>query len=113
MLDKKLQIRPGQTIAIIGSPIIVDVQAQQHDPETADALLVFAVNDAQVRSHLALLGTAADDGKLTWIAYPKAKQLGTDINRDSLRALLNAEGLDPVRQVAIDAVWSALRIKRI
>jgi hypothetical protein len=48
---------------------------------------------------------------LTWVAYPKAGQLGTDLNRDKLAALLKADGVRPVRQIAIDDVWSALRLR--
>jgi hypothetical protein len=45
------------------------------------------------------------------VAYPKAGQLGTDINRDTLAASLTDRGAQPVRQVALDDVWSALRFR--
>jgi hypothetical protein len=45
------------------------------------------------------------------VAYPKAGQLGTDLNRDPLAAAFTASGLRPVRQVSIDATWSALRFR--
>jgi hypothetical protein len=45
------------------------------------------------------------------VCYPKSGQLGTDLNRDSLAALLRTSGIQPVRQVAIDEVWSALRFR--
>jgi len=41
----------------------------------------------------------------------KPGQLGTDLNRDSLAALLAEGSVQPVRQIAIDAVWSALRFR--
>jgi hypothetical protein len=53
---------------------------------------------------------AAHDG-LTWVAYPKAGQLGTDLNRDILSKHLEARGLDGVRQVALDSLWSAIRFR--
>jgi hypothetical protein len=49
--------------------------------------------------------------RITWAAYPKARQLGTDLNRDILSTRLLGHGLDAVRQVAIDATWSAMRFK--
>ena len=55
--------------------------------------------------------TAARDDRLAWVAYPKAGQLGTDLNRDKLAAALTAHGIQPVRQVALDEVWSALRFR--
>lgn len=54
---------------------------------------------------------AARRDRLAWIAYPKAGQLGTDLNRDILAGALAGEGVQPVRQVAIDEVWSALRFR--
>jgi hypothetical protein len=54
---------------------------------------------------------AARQDKLAWIAYPKAGQLGTDLNRDILAGELSGQGVQPVRQVAIDETWSALRFR--
>jgi len=54
---------------------------------------------------------AARGDRLAWIAYPKAGKLGTDLNRDILAAALTGEGVQPVRQIAIDDVWSALRFR--
>ncbi len=48
---------------------------------------------------------------LTWVAYPKAGKLGTDLNRDVLAELVKARGVQPVRQVALDDIWSALRLR--
>ena len=42
---------------------------------------------------------------------PEGRQLGTDLNRDVLAALLEARGVQPVRSVSIDSVWSALRFR--
>jgi phage-related baseplate assembly protein len=54
---------------------------------------------------------AARQDKLAWIAHPKARQLGTDLNRDLLAAALEDQGVQPVRQVSIDGTWSALRFR--
>jgi hypothetical protein len=56
------------------------------------------------------LDHAADD-RLTWIAYPKAGRLKPDLNRDILWELLDGKGVRPVRQVALDDTWSALRFR--
>ena len=45
------------------------------------------------------------------VAPAKSGQLGTDLNRDSLAALLSVGGIQPVRQIALDTVWSALRFR--
>ena len=46
-----------------------------------------------------------------WIAYPKAGKLDTDLNRDVLWKLLDGNGIRPVRQIAIDDTWSAMRFR--
>ncbi|MFE2102127.1 MULTISPECIES: hypothetical protein [unclassified Streptomyces] len=45
------------------------------------------------------------------MAYPKGGKLGTDLNRDTLAAALSERGVRPVRQIAIDDIWSALRFR--
>ncbi len=112
MLEKKLQLKNGQTIAVVGTIVpALTLSAPRTDSKDADALLMFVANEAELRQHLSELGSATETGKLTWLAYPKAGQLDTDINRDIIRTIANDNGLDPVRQIAIDDIWSALRLK--
>ena len=114
MLDGKLQLKEGQSIAVVGEgPADLDVTAERTSPDAADAVLVFAGDKAQLVDHLGDLKKAAESEKLTWVAYPKEKQLGTDLNRDVVRSTVNENGLDPVRQVAVDETWSALRLKQL
>jgi len=81
------------------------------DPGAADAVVAFARNRAELDSVAVPAIEAARLDKLAWIAYPKAGKLGTDLNRDILAALLTERGVQPVRQVAIDDTWSALRFR--
>ena len=89
----------------------MDVAAPQAAPDAANAILVFAKNRAELEQRIDLLREAAQRGALTWLAYPKARQLETDLNRDIIRDLALDRGLDLVRQVSIDDIWSALRLK--
>jgi hypothetical protein len=111
VLDGKLQLKDGQTIALVDNPDEVDVMAPRASTDTADAVLLFAKNRAELDQRIEVLRTAATRGALTWLAYPKARQLDTDLNRDIIRDLVRERGLNPVRQVSIDEVWSALRFK--
>jgi hypothetical protein len=111
MLDSKLQIKNGQTLALLNNPEQVDVAAPQAAPDAADAILVFTKSRAELEQCIDVLREAAHRGALTWLAYPKARQLDTDLNRDIIRHLALDRGLDPVRQVSIDDIWSALRLK--
>jgi hypothetical protein len=48
------------------------------------------------------------------IAYPKlSSKLAGDLNRNVIAAAAPTHGLDTVSQIAIDDVWSALRVKRV
>jgi hypothetical protein len=112
----KLQINPGQSVCVIGRPQDVTLDlGQEHelsqDPPTCDVVIVYCTGSADFEALSEPLLAAARRDALAWVAYPKAGQLGTDLNRDKLAALVQSEGVRPVRQIAIDDVWSALRLR--
>ena len=107
----KLQLKPGMTIAVVGAPDGFDVALPEADAASAEALLAFSPNRAALEALMAAVQESARAGRLTWIAYPKAGKLGTDLNRGSLRESVLPYGLDTVRQVAVDDTWSAMRLK--
>lgn len=117
-LAAKLQLRPGQPVRAVNVPtgLLLDLEvgddARAETGATAGAaLLVFVRSGAELAVHedVALASARAD--RLTWVAYPKAGRLGTDLNRDRLAAVLRAKGIQPVRQVSLDETWSALRFR--
>ena len=57
-----------------------------------------------------VIALAKADG-IAWLAYPKAGQLDTDLNRDILWRHMLKKGVQGVSQVAIDATWSAMRFR--
>jgi hypothetical protein len=61
-----------------------------------------------------VLAARAEGDAVLWFAYPKgtSKTLSCDFNRDSGWDVIRRAGFDSVRQVAIDADWSALRFRR-
>ncbi|WP_153542033.1 hypothetical protein [Streptomyces sp. RB17] len=109
----KLQIKPGQSVVVLGRPddVHLDVEAAV-DAASADAVLVFVTTSGDLlgADAEAVLAAARRDA-LAWVAYPKGGKLGTDLNRDTLAAALSERGVRPVRQVAIDDTWSALRFR--
>lgn len=115
-ITAKLQIKPGQRISTVAGsddvPAIVAEGTPTADtPDKADVIVAFVRTRADLDTLAAPAIDAARRDKLAWIAYPKAGKLGTDLNRDTLRELLAGRGIQPVRQVAIDEVWSALRFR--
>jgi hypothetical protein len=109
-LTAKLQIKEAQKLAVINAPSEFELDAPYAE-DREDAVLLFVRN----RDELEELGEpffrAARDDRLAWLAYPKAGQLETDLNRDILWELTKPRGVRPVRQVSIDEVWSALRFR--
>lgn len=111
-LAKKLNLKDGMKVRVEGQPKDVSLDdVPTTKAKTADGLVVFVKDKADLdKREDALVEVAAADG-IAWVAYPKAGQLGTDLNRDILWSLLQGKGIRPVRQVSIDDVWSALRFR--
>jgi hypothetical protein len=113
-LSGKLQIKPGHTVVVLSPPDDLELGLDLGSAPTseADALLVFVRSAADLDTEeVAHVLEAARRDRLAWVAYPKGKRLGTDLDRDSLAALLSARGVRPVRQIALDDTWSALRFR--
>ncbi len=114
-LSSKLQLKAGQRLLVEGLPPGVDLELDegqlQGDAASADAVILFVANAAELGERADNVVQAAKRDALAWIAYPKAGQLGTDLNRDSLARLMIARSVQPVRQVAINDLWSALRFR--
>jgi hypothetical protein len=115
-VSAKLQMKPGQRIATVAAtgdvPVVAaDGMETAESPDAADVVVAFVRTLADLDTLAVPALDAARQDRLAWIAYPKAGQLGTDLNRDRLAAALAGCGVQPVRQVAIDDVWSALRFR--
>jgi hypothetical protein len=120
-LFQKLQLKPDQRLLLLNPPQgyaahlaseLAGVPLLAESQEQVDAALLFVNNLAEVAS----LATSAirlvkADG-LLWIAYPKvSSKLKTDVNRDTLWKTVEPTGWRPVRQIALDEVWSAMRFR--
>ena len=111
-LAKKLNLKDGMKARVVGKPSGVSLDdVATTTSAKAEAIVVFAKTLAEVDAKCAPFIEAAREDRIAWLAYPKAGQLGTDLNRDVLWKHLQTQGIDPVRQVALDAVWSAMRFR--
>ena len=112
---EKLQIKPNSALWVshaerraLVEPLPAGV-APAEGPALASAALVFADSAGALREILdAHIGDLARLS-VFWVLYPKANR--ADINRDTLWPILSAYGMRPISQVAVDAVWSALRFR--
>jgi len=108
-LARKLNLKDGRA-RVLGRPAGVALGDVQEDAG-AQAVLAFVARLADVDTLAAEAIAAAREDRVAWIAYPKARQLGTDLDRDILWRHVRRHGVDAVRQVAVDAVWSAIRFR--
>jgi hypothetical protein len=111
-LAQKLNLKEGMKMRVVAKPEGVDLDdVATSTSDKADAILVFVRTLADVDAKGGPMIRAAKEDRLAWIAYPKAGQLGTDLNRDILWRHLLKQRIQGVRQVPIDEVWSAMRFR--
>lgn len=114
-LPGKLQLKPGQSVAIVNAPedapLDLGVHPTAERTDRADVVIVYCTDRAEFEQLRDEFVPPARRDALTWIAYPKAGQLGTDLSRNVVAALAGEYRVQPVRQVALDEVWSALRLR--
>jgi hypothetical protein len=120
-LAKKLQIREGSQVALLNAPADF---ASLLDPLPADAqlhtdssgkfpvVIIFVQNQAELAALVNPALAAVVDGGILWAAYPKkTSKIPTDLNRDAGWEPLFSRGFEPVAMVAVDATWSAMRLR--
>lgn len=110
-LAKKLNLKPDTKVRVVGKPANVDLDDVAATSGKADAVIVFVTTLKEVDSKIAPVVEAAKKDRIAWAAYPKAGQLDTDLNRDILWKHLSKKGIQGVRQIALDGVWSAMRFR--
>jgi hypothetical protein len=77
--------------------------------------LAFVTKQKEVETLAKTIAGRAKGDALVWFAYPKgtSKKYKSEINRDNGWQVLGDTGFEPVRGVAIDEDWSALRFRRV
>ncbi len=122
-LLKKLQYRPGTVITVLGAPseLAPTIDAWSADGavrtrlarEAAFVVAFVRSSDELHRAVDRVVPKLAEEGVL-WMSYPKksSAKYRSDLSRDDSWRELGDLGFEPVRQVAVDADWSALRFRR-
>lgn len=77
--------------------------------------LAFVTKQEEVDTVAKAIAKRAKGDTVVWFAYPKgtSKKYKSEINRDTGWEVLGKAGFEPVRSVAIDQDWSALRFRRV
>lgn len=122
---KKLNLKDQREILVINAPESfepelaalgdVTIQRSIEGLQQIDFALAFVTKQAEVDSLAKAIAQRAEGDAILWFAYPKAssKNYTCEFNRDTGWAVLGELGFEGVRQVAIDADWSAIRFRRV
>ncbi|WP_426103103.1 DUF3052 family protein [Massilia sp. TSP1-1-2] len=116
----KMYLKTAKSLAIFNGGAhqsLVDQLPQDMigvDEAEADAVLVFALSEAELDKWWeAALARLGEKGSL-WIAFLKqSAPKATDLNRDVIYEYASARGVTGVALISMDADWSAVRLKRI
>jgi hypothetical protein len=118
-LAKKLGIREGDTVALVGAPDAFEdelaglpdgVQFRRRAGGHAQVVVFFTTKASELDRRFESLGTSVfPDGSL-WIAWPKRSSgVPTDLDENRLRDIGLPHGLVDNKVCAIDDTWSGLR----
>jgi hypothetical protein len=116
-LERKLGIKPGHRLALLGAPdgfqldLPDDVTVKRRAAGKADVIVAFFTARAELERRLPALRALMEPAAGLWIAWPKrASNVPTDITEDVLREVALPTGLVDNKVCAIDATWSGLRL---
>ena len=120
-LAKKLGIKPGSSLALLGAPEGFDEVLEETMPDgvavrtrasgRADIVMSFHTKRADLAKRLPRLAEVMDVDGAIWVAWPKkASGVATDITEDTVREVALPSGLVDVKVCAVDDTWSGLRL---
>jgi hypothetical protein len=92
----------------------VTVARDLKDIDSVAFSLAFVTRQQEVDTLGKAIAKRAEGDAVVWFAYPKgsSKKYKSEINRDAGWQVLGEAGFEPVRMVAIDEDWSAVRFRR-
>jgi len=103
---------PGYIESLTDLPADVVIAAGPDDPGPFDLIQAFVTSQAELAAQLAGLAGRRKPKGLLWITYPKgAAKIKSDFHRDTIWAYAQTIGLAAVAMVAVDEMWSAMRLK--
>jgi hypothetical protein len=122
---EKLNLKDQDRIVVVNAPASfepelaalrgVPVVRKLQDVNDLDFSLAFVIKQSEVDTLAKTIGKKAKGDAVVWFAYPKgsSKKYKSEINRDTGWKVLGQAGFEPVRMVAIDEDWSAVRFRRV
>lgn len=125
-LFKKLNFKGQKFILSVNHPesfqVELDDMASETsiltDPDSVDSIpfaIAFVTKQTEIDNIITQIASKLETDAVLWFCYPKgsSKRYKCDFNRDTGWASLGQYDFEPVRQVAIDEDWSALRFRNV
>jgi hypothetical protein len=121
---QKLNLKDHERIVVLNAPESfepelaslqsVGIARSLDDARDVAFSLAFVTRQREVDTLGRAIAKTLDGDAVVWFAYPKgtSKKYRSEINRDNGWAVLGAAGFEPVRAIAIDEDWSAVRFRR-
>jgi hypothetical protein len=113
---KKLGIKPGHRLALVGAPagwVVPDLPegVEIGAPEGADVVVAFFRTCSDLNTSIEGLGQAVFPDRALWIAWPRrAAGHESDITENGIRDVVLPLGLVDTKVAAIDNDWSGLKV---
>lgn len=121
-LVKKLGIKPGMTVALIGAPdgfekllkgLPKDVKPTRGGTAAAELVLWWPASARDLESRVRAIDKRIAPGGSIWIAWAKkASGVKTDLSDSIVRDTGLANGLVDYKVCAISEIWSGLKFAR-
>jgi len=113
-LPRKLGIKPGHRVMVLNAPAgfaLDGVEPVRRAQGFADVILSFHTERRDLERRIPILRERMEQAAGLWLAWPKrASKVPTDITEDVVREIAFANRLVDNKVVAIDEVWSGLRL---
>jgi len=120
----KLNLKDQTEIVVLNAPASFEPELKSLKGVTVrrdakggdiDFSLAFVMTQKEVDTLGPQVAKKAKGDAIVWFAYPKgsSKKYKSQINRDNGWAVMGDAGFEPVRMVAIDEDWSAVRFRRV
>jgi CheY-like chemotaxis protein len=121
-LPKKLGIRGGVAVALLGAPqgfestlgaLPEDVRLRRQARGRPDLVLLFVKSRSDLRRRFPVAARALADGGGIWIAWPKKTSgIPSDLTQTFVRSFGLDSGFVDYKICAIDEIWSGLKFAR-
>jgi hypothetical protein len=108
-LEKKLGLKTGMRVAIIGAPesfrLKTEVVIEPRAGRNTELVICFIRSRAELEREMAYLALHPP----LWVGFPKQSAGASDFNQHDVRRIAKEYGLTDNKVCAIDRTWSAIR----